>query len=457
MIPLRITIDASHTAGSGKNTGIERVVRNLCHQFEAAAAGRELPAPVVATHIHGNFFPIDPEQHRGLKRLSRWEANAMEFLPKWLQAIPLGLARTIGTPKLRKWMQPEPSHLGAYKIPHHIYHASVQTARMLRGNPIQPSSDHLLLLPDAYWTRPEVWQTVQSHREAGTFVVSLVYDLIPLTHPQFVGQKRSQKFRRYLEQLVQHSDMIVAISRTVRDDVVQFIQNEMPSDAPRVCDSVHAFTLGAEIAYSQGRIRPIIHELFHSQSCHTPYLMVASFDPRKNHHQAIDAFDRLWPNHPHLKLCLVGRVGAMCTDVMERIQNHPQLHRGLHVFHDMNDAELRHAYKHCSGVLLPSIVEGFGLPIVESLWHGKKTFASDTPIHREVGGEHCEYFELDSPESLAHAIVHWEEIRQILGASDSGDKRFVPTTWEQSAGQLLDLCFDAMQQHRSARPKAIAA
>jgi alpha-1,2-rhamnosyltransferase len=457
MIPPRITIDASHTAGSGKNTGIERVVRNLCQQFEIATGGRGLATPTVATHIQGEFFSIDPRQRLGLKRLSRWEANARGFVPGWIQAIPIAIAKTLQSKKMHRWMHPEPSHLGGYKVPHHLYYAGVQGARYLRGSAWRPTSSDMLLLPDAYWTMPEIWRTVERHRRAGAFVVTLVYDLIPITHPQFVGQKRSQKFRKYVENVVQHSDLIVAISQTVRDDVVRFIETEMPKGFEGACRDVRAFTLGAEIGYSQGSVRPTIETLFSEQDRNTPYLMVGSFDPRKNHHQAIDAFERLWVENPQLKLCMFGRVGAMCADVIERIHKHPRLNHGLYVFHDANDAELLRAYKNCSGVLLPSFVEGFGLPIVESLWHGKKTFASDTPIHREVGGNQCEYFDLNSPESLASAILHWESSRNHMSPSQLAMERYIPMTWEQSAGQLLDVCVDAFYLNRYGVPHARAA
>jgi alpha-1,2-rhamnosyltransferase len=237
--------------------------------------------------------------------------------------------------------------------------------------------------------------------------------------------------------------LIVAISKTVRDDVLRFIEDEMALCSMPLCRDVRFFKLGAEIHYTEGSVRPEIAGLFSASRRNSPYLMVGSFDPRKNHHQAIDAFEQLWGEDPNLKLCMFGRKGSMCEDVIERIRNHPMLDRGLYVFHDANDAELLHAYQHASGVLLPSIVEGFGLPIVESLWHGKKTFVSDTPIHREVGGDQCEFFELGSPSALANAILAWESQREGAGARNTNPSRSLPTTWEGSAEQLLDQCLDA--------------
>jgi alpha-1,2-rhamnosyltransferase len=323
----------------------------------------------------------------------------------------------------------------------------------MRGSPLTANSDQLLLLPDAYWTKRDIWRTVQRFRKSGTFVATIIYDLIPLTHPQYVGKRRSEKFKAYLEQVIVSSDLIVAISKTVRDEVIRYIETEMPNRKD-ACKEVQAFVLGAELHQPKGQVRLQVKQLFGSNDLNAPYLMVASFDPRKNHHQALDAFELLWANAPDLKLCFAGRVGAFCSDVIDRVRNHPQWNRSLFVYHDMNDAELQHAYQNCSGVLLPSVVEGFGLPLVESLWHGKKTFASDTPIHREVGGEHCEYFAIGSPKELAELIEAWE-VKKPLAALEPRDhqKAFAPVSWSESTQQLVDVCLSAYRRRRASESR----
>lgn len=458
-----ITIDASHTYGSGKNTGIERVVRNLCRELPDALAQRGLQPPKITTHFQGHFLQIDSDLLQRLQLLADWEKNTSEFVPQWLQTVPNWIARTSGSAKIRKWLEPSPSHLGIYKVPHHLTRWNSLARSTRQGNSIAPAPNQILILPDAYWTRRDIWKTVQTHRNAGSLIATVVYDLIPLTHPQYVGKKRSEKFQSYLDQVIRHSDTIVAISKTVRDEVQAYIEKQ--PNRSELCQDVRSFVLGAELTIPKSgslqnhTVRPLVGSLFETSNKQTPYLMVASFDPRKNHEQALNAFDVLWRSNPNLQLCFAGRSGSLCDDLMKRIQNHPKLNRGLWVFHDLSDIELHYAYQHCSGVLLPSIVEGFGLPIVESLWHGRKTFASDTPIHREVGGKHCEYFQLHDAQSLVIAIQAWESAQNTATphlATNSTPQRFMPTTWRQSASQLLDVVLDAYNA-RSASPARRAA
>jgi alpha-1,2-rhamnosyltransferase len=200
--------------------------------------------------------------------------------------------------------------------------------------------------------------------------------------------------------------------------------------------------LGAELRVVTGYVRPQIRELFDGNS--NSYLTVAAFDPRKNHAYLLDAFDLLWQQQPDLQLCLVGRIGSRCDQLIDRVAAHPKLGRQLHLFDDLSDAELQHCYRDARGVIFPSIVEGFGLPIVESLWFGRKTFVSDTAIHREVGRSDCCYFGLDCPSKLAHEILDWE--REINRGACLQRKTRRPTTWRASCEQLLEHCLDSYAQ-----------
>ena len=207
------------------------------------------------------------------------------------------------------------------------------------------------------------------------------------------------------------------------------------------CRDIRSFELGAELDAAQGELRSQAKELF-APNVANPYLMVATFDPRKNHRYLLQAFEQLWKVRPDIKLCLIGRVGWMCEDLLIELDRHPRKNQQLFIFHDLTDSELQFCYRNSRGVVFPSIVEGFGLPIVESLWHGQKTFASDTPIHREVGREDCSYFDLADPQSLVTSILDWES--QMAEGRPQLPMR-QPLAWSESNLQLFNHCLDAFQ------------
>jgi len=402
-----------------------------------------MPAPTIVTFNSDNFFPIVDRVQNHYTKLASLHSNLQSNLPSWYTRLASWCCSKINSPQLHKWFLPVDGHLGAFKLPHNIYNAMVRKSLPLYSRPIVPCENDVFLLPDAYWARRDVWKAAAAARKSGATIATMIYDLIPLSHPQYVGVKRMEGFRRYLHQVIENSDLIVAISYAVQKDVEEYIRQHR-GHFKSVPSRVKHFTLGAELKFVQGEVRPEIQQLFRPNrepnEPRNPYLMVATFDPRKNHHYLLDTFDLLWKKHPDLRLCLIGRVGLLCEDVIQRINAHPALNRLLFPFYDIKDAELQHCYQHCRGVVFPSTVEGFGLPIVESLWYGKRTFASNTPIHVEVGGKDCVYFDLDSTTTLATEIEKWEQIADTPGCKLPVRR---PTTWQESSRQLIGLCIES--------------
>lgn len=453
----RIFIDATYTLASGKNSGIERVVRSIWRESNELAKEGSLPAPNQVVSIDGKFYAPDQEQLELFRRPAEMHANVLSMMPWLYRQLAYVACRTTRSTRLRKWMMPQAGHLGWFKVPHNVYETSVRRQITRNCQPIQFRSRDLVLLPDAYWVnrlRGSVWPATVPVRESGGLVATILYDLIPLTHPQFVGLKRRDAFLDYLKQAARHSDLLLAISNTVRDQVESYLPTiTEPTD--QFCGDIRSFQLGAELSNVSGKVRSEIKQLFGggveseprpgsgvSGVGPPPYLMVATFDPRKNHDYLLDAFELLWETRPDLKLCLVGRIGSRCDATVERILNHPRLNSSLFLFSDLSDAELHHCYSNAKGVVFPSIVEGFGLPIVESLWFGKRTFVSDTPIHREVGLDDCCYFSLDHPHSLVKELLAYEatlNANQLAKPLENGPFR-KPVTWRESTRQVFEHC-----------------
>ncbi len=444
--PMRLFVDASHTIATGKNSGIERVVRNILSECGRWCAEEGLPNPQVVTHHSNQFVCIDDQLANRFAKLASVESNVHRSLPKWYSRIANWICSRTNSTRVKKWVMPQAGHLGIFKLPHSAYMYFIRQSLAFNGKAIDPNENDLFVLPDAYWTKRGVWQAAAAARKNGATVATVIYDLIPLTHPQYVGVKRMEGFRKYLHHAIENSDLLVTISQTVETEVKNYIQ-EHRSELSSVPSAIRHLTLGAELKLVEGDIRPDVLELFPNNGCESPpYLMVATFDPRKNHHYLLDAFDLIWKKRTDLRLCLIGRVGSLCEDVVQRIRNHPAYGKQLFAFHDIKDTDLQHCYKSCRGVIFPSIVEGFGLPIVESLWFGKKTFASDTPIHREVGKSDCVYFDLNDPSTLVSEIEKWELIADRSAGQLPMRK---PTTWEECSRSLISHCVNAQQSMKS--------
>jgi len=383
------------------------------------------------------FYSLDTKHVQRLSKSAAFQRNAVAIMPalyRWFASLLCWLLPFL---YVRRCLMPDAGHLGLFKLAHTVFEKYTRKSVTRTAKEVQFCKCEILLLPDAYWAKMRIWPVVEQARQSGALVATVVYDLIPITHAEFVGEGMKEKFVEYLRCVASNSDLIVAISDTVRDQLQEYL--------PKICEpgsfctDIRSFTLGAELVAIKSEPRQELAELF-GDTENNPYLMVATFEPRKNHKYLVDAFEILWKTNPQLKLCLIGRVGWQCDDLLAALENHPARNRQLFVFHDVTDAELQFCYQTSRGVIFPSIVEGFGLPIVESLWHGKKTFASDTSIHREVGKEDCTYFALENPVNLVEEVLSWE--KRLESGSPSLPVRH-PTAWAESYEQLIECCLDA--------------
>jgi O-antigen biosynthesis alpha-1,2-rhamnosyltransferase len=410
----------------------------------------------------GQFYEVTPELEATFARQAAIDRNVVDTLPRIYRRTANLLCGLVRYDFLRRWLLPEPGHLGVFKIMSELCERSIR--RGIRKLPvIADFSEHdLVVMPDAYWTEMQAFDAAKQARSNGATIVTLLYDLIPITHPETVGSQRSRDFLEYFRQACLTADTLVAISKTVRDEVREAIprlfasddQSDKQLETRALCTDVRSFRLGADVPNSKSSsvsprlVDSTLRELFDSDPNNKPYLMVSMFDPRKNHRYALDAFDTLWDKGLPVRLCMVGRKGNLCADVLSRIANHPQLNKKLFVFHHANDADLVFCYQNAAAAMMPSIAEGFGLPIVESMHLGCDTMASDIPVHREVGDASCQYFDIRDPNSLAGMVMEHYEKRTAskpTPRSDASSNHHM-TTWSESAEELLALVLDIYRE-----------
>ncbi len=156
-----------------------------------------------------------------------------------------------------------------------------------------------------------------------------------------------------------------------------------------------------------------------------PFLLtVGTIEPRKNLPLLIRAFqDSGIANQFDLKV--VGRFGWG-----------GKLPEGVIVLSDVDDTELHGLYSDCFAVAQPSLYEGFGLPLIEALAHGKLLICSDIPVFREIVGNFGLFVNplaLDDWVDILRDLVH-------LQYSPKESKNFAKRyNWDESANELLTL------------------
>ncbi len=417
----RIFIDCTATRGDGMNTGIQRVVRNIVNAAEGVGSERGVECRGMYFEPTRGFVAIDqlafPQGQRssGSRPGKLWamlrkvlaSTGALEFVRE---------ARQLGR---------QTKHLVLFPV------------RRLSREGIQYQPGDILLLIDRSWGRDFPWEEIRYAQSQGAVIGLVVYDLIPLQYPQFFERSLQKIFSRWWGTARQVADFIVAISESVVDDIERIDVVRPPRRGSRPL-SAGSFLLGAELdgETQGGALRPDLELAFPQSGPKNTYLMVGTLSPRKNHALAIDACDQLWSQGIDVRLAIAGGNGWDSEPLIERIRNHPELGRRLFWLEGVRDHELDICYRRAAGLITPSFAEGFNLPIVEALSKGCPVFASDLPVHREVGGEYAAYFGVNNALALARLMVKQQRGEPLAGVKSPHDFRW--PGWIESCRDLLD-------------------
>jgi glycosyltransferase involved in cell wall biosynthesis len=121
---------------------------------------------------------------------------------------------------------------------------------------------------------------------------------------------------------------------------------------------------------------------------------VSTIERRKNHEVLYRAWVRLREaGITPPRLVCVGMRGWGVTDLMHDLQLDPRVQGDIILLDHVDDSELAWLYRHCAFTVFPSLYEGWGLPLVESLAWGKFCLASQAASLPEAGGPWAEYLD----------------------------------------------------------------
>jgi alpha-1,2-rhamnosyltransferase len=304
-----------------------------------------------------------------------------------------------------------------------------------------PTSPSVLLLLDSSWD-VNMWDAVDEFRAFGGRVCGVLYDLIPFTHPHTVEEYTCNLHTTWWKQAPLHMDSIMCISQTVRADYLLW-QEEQELAKRLTSDQVGYFYLGSELNADFDA-----HQVLNIFLKNEPYyLVVGSIEPRKNHALILDAFELLWLDLGAPNLVIVGGNSWKSESLVRRIKDHSLYNKKLFLFESTNDAELEFLYRNTAALIIASLAEGFGLPIVEAFQHGAKVICSDIPVFREIASQRAVFFDVSSSRDLAVKVgqnLSHISPSSIINTTD-------PTkwlTWEESASQLFNRLFKCIESVR---------
>ena len=293
----------------------------------------------------------------------------------------------------------------------------------------------VLLALGAPWSYPDYAGLIEATRARfGIEFGFLVYDIIPLRRPEWCAQGLVRLFRAWFTSVLPLADHIFSISQHSANDLVSFAaQSGIP-----LRSSVQVIPIGAGFGPDQpsptrteeGLPAPGSYVLF-----------VSTIEARKNHMLLFRIWRRMLEEMPAAEvpvLVFAGRVGWLVADLMQQLENTHYLDGKIVVSSDLSDAELGELYRGCLFTVFPSLYEGWGLPVTESLAFGKPCLASNRTSIPEAGGRFCRYFDPDNLAEANQRILETIEDRDGLAAWENEIRQdYRPTPWQAGADSIL--------------------
>jgi glycosyltransferase involved in cell wall biosynthesis len=239
--------------------------------------------------------------------------------------------------------------------------------------------------------------------------VLTLHDLYPYEIPRNFGPYQFL-FNRVILQHCMHSvDAIACVSDTTMAKLKQYASSKSYGKAIRIYNCV------------EPEPRCAIQSPLPGWEGEPFLLTVAQHRRNKNIPLLIRTFHRLLRQgriHASTRLLVLGVKGPE-TETIEALAVQLGLRNRVLFLEGLSQAELQWCYSHCEAVVLPSMTEGFGLPVAEALLAGCRVVCSDIPAFREIGGAHCEYVALEDNAEINLAAA-------IKTALDKPTKKPVP-------------------------------
>lgn len=308
------------------------------------------------------------------------------------------------------------------------------------GQPINLSKGDIFFGLDlAAHILPRHYVQLLQWKHAGASIQIVVYDLLPVLHPEWFNPKSVKNYRKWIRTLSIFSDHFHCISCTVRSELAKWIDEHYGIELETTSTSV--FPLGSNLGRFPAETRPsfdphIDHPVL-DFSRHTPtVLMVGTVEPRKGHAEVLRAFTDVWRQGGTPHLIFVGSPGWKTELVQKEIIDESAVNSKLVWLPSANDSLLDQLYKSVSGVIVASKGEGYGLPLIEAAYYNKPVLARDIPVFREIAKGNVTFFSDDENQGLqASLVISW--LASFKSAKNSTPDLDLPT-WTESSRVLLE-------------------
>jgi glycosyltransferase involved in cell wall biosynthesis len=277
-------------------------------------------------------------------------------------------------------------------------------------------------------------------------VVCTIHDLTPVTEPSH-GRKINALLKTFMWASAKFARSLITVSECSRNDIVEHYQ--LPPEKVRVVYNGFDRAIFNTAPFGEDKLAQLRTKF----GINAPYIAHhGTIQPRKNQVRLIQAYDLLLDRHPalDLQLVLMGPLGWRYQDVLR--QGGRTRSKGKVIFTQaLPDGDLSVLLKGAFLAVMPSLYEGFCMPMIEAMACGIPTIAANSSCLPEISGNVLRYFDALSTEDMAdkmESAILDTGLREQLRRD--GLERSNVFSWERCARETIEVLIQAGSRPRPA-------
>lgn len=228
-------------------------------------------------------------------------------------------------------------------------------------------------------------------------------------------------YKYVIHQAIKKAKKVITVSFATKQEIVD-----------------HMSVSGDKVVVTYEGVDPEMFEKHTKKIIADPYFLhVGNMYPHKNMERLVIGFKKVFSN-TSVKLVLVGKEDFFAKRLKDFVRK-KEIDSNVIFVGEVSDKELSSYYQHALALVIPSLMEGFGLPAIEAMANNCLILASDIPVLKEICKDAAFYFDPHDETNMA------EKMRFVAGKSrmafekqrESGLSRMLKFSWEKLAKETL--------------------
>jgi len=249
-----------------------------------------------------------------------------------------------------------------------------------------------------------------------------IMDLSYIHYPELFKKSDLYQLRNWTKYSVEKASKIFTISLASKNDIIR--EYKLPKN--NVVVTYPGLKSISKIKYQTSSM---VQENY--------ILFVGTLQPRKNLVRLVEAFSKVKDKYPKFKLLIVGKKGWLFEEILKSPKKYG-VEKSVDFLGFVEDEKMPSIYKNAACFVLPSLYEGFGLPVLEAMKYGCPVILSNVSSLPEAGGNAALYVDPENSDDIAEKILKVLSNDKLrLEMIKKGYDQVKKFSWEKTAKETL--------------------